>query len=125
MLELFRLLVFIILTITLVGCSNNNINHKIYQDGEKYVNQMYQIKSNINSTDLDIEGLQIFLEQDKSELTPEEKQFIGLINDFFIQYTQYIADKKADGVLDKTTEENFMNIADKLKNEYGISLKEQ
>lgn len=120
---MLRLLTIIISTITLVSCSNNDINHQIYQEGEKYANQIYQVKYGV--IDLDIEGLEKYLDQDKTELSSEEKQYVKLIEDFFIQWTVYIADKQADGKLDKETEDKFMKIANKLKNEYGVNLKER
>lgn len=123
MFRLLRLLTIIISTITLVGCSNNDINHQIYQEGEKYANQIYQIKYGI--IDLDNKGLEKFLKQDKSNLNGKEKQYIKLIEDFYIQWTIYIADKTADGKVNKETKDKFMKISNKLKNEYDVNLKER
>lgn len=105
------------------GCSSNDINDKLFKEGEKYANQIYQIKYDV--IDLDSKGLEKYLNQDKTNLNSKEKQYVKLIEDFFIQWTIYIADKQADGKLDKETEDKFMKIADELKNEYGVHLKER
>ncbi|UOE75821.1 hypothetical protein [Parageobacillus thermoglucosidasius] len=118
-----KIFTFLLLLLLLCGCNSNDINYKLFKEDEKYANQIYQVKYGV--IDLDIEGLEKYLDQDKTELSSEEKQYVKLIEDFFIQWTVYIADKQADGKLDKETEDKFMKIANKLKNEYGVNLKER
>ncbi|MBA2876868.1 hypothetical protein [Thermaerobacillus caldiproteolyticus] len=118
-----KIFTFLLLLLLLCGCNSNGINDKLFKEGEKYANQIYQIKYGI--IDLDNKGLEKYLNQDKTNLNNKEKQYVKLIGDFFIQWTIYIADKQADGKLDKETEDKFMKIANKLKNEYGVNLKER
>ena len=114
---------FLLSFLLLYGCSSNGINDKLFKEGEKYANQIYQVKYGV--IDLDSKGLEKYLKQDKSNLNNKEKQYIELIEDFFIQWTIYVADKQADDKLDKETEDKFMEIANRLENEYGVNLKER
>lgn len=123
-----KLYIIIITCFILMGCSNQtsseNIDTEILNQGEIFSQQLYNVINNIDSfKNIDSDRISEFYNQDTTYLNTDEKEFVKIIENMFVETTAYYSSYYAEeNELHLESKKKLKHIKNTLENEYGIKV---
>lgn len=118
-----RLIVTILVTLFITGCSNNvnNIENDYYNQSQSYAKSLYELTEGQQVTLNFYDDISNFL--DKPTTTEDEKKIKSLLLELHNLSSLYLAQETLHKNEAKKTKQRIETIINTLENEYGMSIK--